>query len=74
MRRQVLAVQQTEMLGHFLVTPHRVGHARAGVDARQRGADQRQENRQRFHQHERRAMSAQQRVADDHHHVANRRR
>ncbi len=40
---QVVAMQQAEMLRNFLVTAHRVGHARAGVDAAQGRADQSQE-------------------------------
>ena len=75
-RRQVLAVQHAEVLGHFLVAAHRVGHARAGVHARQRRADEREEHRQRLHQHERLpgGRAAEHPGADDDHHVADRRR
>ena len=58
------------MLRNFLVAAHRVGHARAGVDAAQGGADQREEDRERLDQHEGLAVAAQHHVADDHHHVA----
>ena len=36
----------------FFVFPHGVGHARPGVDAGERGTDQRQKYRRRLHQHE----------------------
>ena len=57
--------------GHFLVLAHGVGDARAGVDAGERRADQRQEHGDGLDQHERAAVAlAEQRVADDDHHVA----
>ncbi len=33
MRREVLAVQESEMLRHLFIAAHRKGHACAGVDA-----------------------------------------
>ena len=72
--RQRLGVQHAEVLGSLIVLAHRVGHASAGVHAAQRGADQRQEHRDRLSQHEVLAVAlAQQRIADNDHHVADRR-
>ena len=46
--RQILGVQHAEVLRHFPVLAHGIGDARAGVHAGKRGADQRQENRERL--------------------------
>ena len=65
-------MHQAEVGGHFFVAAHGVGDAGAGVDARERGADQRQEDREGLDQHERLAGrgAAEQPGADDDHHVA----
>ncbi len=64
-------MQHAEVLGSFIVLAHCVGHAGAGVHAAERGADQREEHRDRFSQHEVLAMPlAEQSIADDDHHVA----
>ena len=69
------ACKDAEMLGCLVVLAHRIGHASAGVHAAERGADQRQEHGDRLGQHEVLAMAlAQQSVADNDHHVADRRR
>ena len=51
-RRERLGVQNAEVLRSLVVLAHRIGHAGAGVHAAQRGADQRQEHRDGFGQHE----------------------
>ena len=50
-------VKHAEVLRHFLVLAHRVGHARAGVHAGERGADQGQEHSEGLDQHERSAVA-----------------
>src|SRR5208283_2804774 len=60
------------VLGNFTILAHRVGHASAGVHAGERGADQGEEDGEGFHQHEdASAASAEERVADENHHVTN---
>ena len=56
--RQFFAVKQSEMLGHFLVTTHGVGHARARAHAGQCRTDQSEEHREGLNQHERLAAAA----------------
>ena len=51
MGSQVLRVQQAEVLRHLPVLSHGVGDARAGVHARQRSSNQRQEHGNRLDQH-----------------------
>ena len=70
MRREVFAMQQPEVFRDFLIAAHRVSDSRAGIDAGQSRTDQRKEYGQRFNQHESLAMSAQQRIAENDHHVA----
>ena len=68
-------MQHAEVLRNFLVFAHGVGDTRAGVHAGQRGADEGEEDRDGFGQHEVSAMAlTQQLVADNDHHVAQRRR
>ena len=75
MRSQVLRVQHAEMFRHLLILAHRVRDARPCVHAGERGPDQRQEHRERLHQHEDASASrAEHRVANHDHHVANRSR
>ena len=70
-RRERLGVQHAEVLGNFLVLAHGVGDAGAGVHAGQRGADEGEEDRDGFGQHEVPAMAlAEQLIADNNHHVA----
>ncbi len=70
-RRERLGVQHAEVLGSLVVLAHGIGDASAGVHAAQRGADQREEDGEGFGQHEVLAVAlAQQRIADDDHHVA----
>ena len=70
MRRQVLGVQHAEVLRHLTVLAHRVGNARPRVHAGERGSDQRQEDGERFGQHEDpSATGAKQSVTHDDHHV-----
>ena len=70
-RRQRLGMKNAEVLGSLIVLAHGIGHAGAGIHAAQRGADQREEDGDGFCQHEVLAVAlAQQRVADDDHHVA----
>ena len=74
-RSEVLGVQHAEVLRHFIVLAHGVGDARAGIHARERGADQRQEHGEGLHQHEDAAAAlAEEGIADDDHHVADGRR
>ena len=74
-RGEVLVVQHAEVFRHFLVLAHGVGDARAGVHAGERGADQRQEHRDGFDQHEGSAVArAEDGVAHHDHHVADGRR
>jgi len=66
-----LGVENAEVLGSLIVLAHGVGDAGTGVHAAQCGADERQEDGEGFSQHEVVAVAvAQQRVADDDHHVA----
>ncbi len=59
------------MPAQLLILAHRVGDAGAGVHAGERGADERQEDGERLDEHEDAAIArAEERVADDHHHVA----
>ena len=75
-RRQLLAVKQSEMFRDFRVTSHRVGHARARGHARERRSDQREKHGERLHEHEclARRSAAEQPGAGDNHHVTDRRR
>src|SRR5665213_3545515 len=70
MRRQFGAMKHPEMLGDFLVAAHRIGHTRTSIDATQSGADEREEDGEGFDQHKSLAMSTEERVAKDNHHVA----
>ena len=75
MGREVLRVQHAEVLRHFLIFAHGVGHARPGVHAGERRSDDRQEHREGLDEHEDPPVSgAEQRRADHDHHVADRRR
>ena len=71
-RRVLRAVEHPEVGGDFFVLAHRVGHASARVDARERRADERQEHRERLDEHERPpcAVGAEEPRAHDDHHVA----
>src|SRR5260370_13164257 len=69
---EILAMEQAKVLGTLLVSTHSVGHACARVDASQRGADESEEYGKRFDQHETLAVTAEHRVADNGHHVADR--
>ena len=76
MRGHVLAVQHSEVSPHLFISSHCVGHASAGVDARKRRADQSQEDRKSFDDHEPPAgVGASERpCADELHDVADRSR
>ncbi len=56
-RRERLGVEHAEVLGSLVVLAHGVGDAGAGVHAAQRGADEREEHREGFSQHEVLAMA-----------------
>jgi len=69
-----LGLQNAEMLGRFVVSAHGVSNAGTGFHATERGADQGRKDRKGFSQHEVLAIAVpQQPIADDDHHVANRR-
>ena len=67
-------VEDAEVLGSLVVLAHGVGDAGAGVHAAERGADERQEDGEGFGEHEVPSIAvAEESVADDDHHVADRR-
>jgi len=45
-------MQHAEVRGHLVVTAHGIGHAGARVEAGERRADERQENRGGLNEHE----------------------
>src|SRR5260370_37314679 len=72
MGREILAMEQDKVLRNLLVSTHSVGHACARVDASQCGANESEKHRKRFDQQETLARTAEHRVADNGHHVADR--
>ena len=69
-RRSMAEVEHAQDTGDFLVAAHDVGDTNAGVEARERRADESDEHGRCQDDHEREASAAQHRVADLPDHVA----
>jgi len=68
---EVGGVETAEVAADFLVLAHGVGDTGSGVDAGEGGADERQEDGEGLAEHEGAAMAlAEERVANNHHHVS----
>src|SRR5580704_7488621 len=74
MRCEVLAMQHTKVFWYFRIAAHRISHPRASIYTTKSRTYQRKEYCKCFEHHERLAMAAQEGVADDRHHVADRSR
>ena len=75
MWRQLLAVEQPEVTTYFPILAHRIGHARPCIHTGKRRPNKRKKYGEGLAQHKDSAFArSQQRIADYHHHVADRSR